>query len=270
MKIISANNGNDLIKSKIVNGDAFIATKMGAVEQTVLVCNGCFTKQIRDMASNNAGITPSDDYTLKFFIDAYVSALKNTDIIGSMGISEEEIIPKYCPNAIVSELRYLEPFYFENPWSEFLYNKNVLVIHPFEKSIMKQYNNRELLFANSKVLPKFNLKTIKAEQTNGGGKHDSKPFIQSLEIMKQKMDAIDFDIAIIGCGAYGLLLSNYVKAKGKQAIHIGGGLQIMFGIKGKRWDVHSEIKKLYNDNWCRPYDEEKTDSYQVVEGGTYW
>lgn len=270
MKMISAIDGNDLIKSKIISGGPFVATKMGAVEQTVLVCNGHFTKQIRDMASNNAGITPSDDYTLNYFIDAYIAALNNTDIVGSMGISEETIIPRYCPNAIVSELRYLEPFYFENPWSECLRDKNVLVIHPFEKSILKQYGKRELLFSNQKVLPKFNLKTIKAEQTNGGGKHGSKPFVQSLEIMKHKMDAIDFDIAIVGCGAYGLLLSSYAKNKGKQSIHIGGGLQIMFGIKGKRWDVHPEIKKLYNDSWCRPYDEEKTDFYQIVEGGTYW
>lgn len=270
MKILSAVEGNELIKQNVILANPFIATKMGAVEQSVIVCNGCFTNTIRSMASNNAGITPSDDHTLNFFIGEYVAALKNTDIVGSMGISENEIIPKYCPNAVVSELRCLEPFYFENPWSEFLEDKNVLVIHPFEQSIIKQYNIRECLFKNSKILPRFNLKTIKAEQTNGGGKDGNRPFIESLAIMRDKMDKIDFDVAIIGCGAYGLLLANYAKSKKKQSVHIGGGLQILFGIKGKRWDVHPEIKTLYNDSWIRPSDNEKTRNYKVVEGGTYW
>jgi hypothetical protein len=57
---------------------------------------------------------------------------------------------------------------------------------------------------------------------------------------------------------------------GKQAIHIGGGLQILFGIKGKRWDVHPEISAMYNDYWARPMDNEKTINFQSIEGGTYW
>lgn len=273
MQILDNQEGNDLIKKNIKLGIPFIASKMGSVEQNILITklNNNSYDVIRDMASANAGITPNDDSTLNFFYNEYTQALKNTDILGLMSTQNEKlIIPKFAKNAVLSQLRLLEPFYFDNPWSEELEDKNVLIIHPFESTIIQQYKKRESLFENKKILPKFNLLTIKAEQTNGGGKPDNKPFIDSLHIMKDKIDSFDFDIAIIGCGAYGLLLANYVKNKNKQAVHIGGGLQILFGIKGKRWDVHSDINKLYNQDWVRPSESEKTLNINLVEGGTYW
>jgi len=273
MEIIKAFDGNEFIKNKIITGEPFIASKMGGVEQNIMLTylnNGNFDG-IRHMGSVNAGITPANDETLTFFCEKYASALNNTNILGSMGMPNEvQIINKYTKNCKLSELRLLEPFYFENPWSKTLEGKNVLIIHPFEQTIISQYKKHEQLFVNKKILPKFNLLTIKAEQTNGGGLTNSKPFIESLEIMITKMDKINYDIAIIGCGAYGLLLADHAKRKEKQAIHIGGGLQIMFGVKGKRWDVHPEISAMYNEHWVRPMDEEKTINFHAIEGGTYW
>lgn len=272
MNTIKGIEGNNIIKEKILSKDPFIATKLGAVEQSVIIAKiNNNLNSVRVMASHNAGITPSDDETLNFFFTEYTGALRNCDMIGSMGQHNEQfIISEFSPHASYYELRYLEPFYYENPWSESLKDLNVLVIHPFEETIKKQYSIKDKLFNNPKILPDFNLKTIKAVQTNGGGRVDSKPFIESLQIMKDKIDSIEFDVALIGCGAYGLLLGNYIKNKNKKAIHIGGGLQILFGIKGKRWDVHPEVSAMYNEHWCRPSEDEKTLNIQVVEGGTYW
>jgi hypothetical protein len=80
----------------------------------------------------------------------------------------------------------------------------------------------------------------------------------------------DIDIALIGCGAYGFPLATRLKKAGKQAVHIGGSLQILFGIKGKRWDDHEIIGKLYNDAWVRPGDNEKVNGSSVVENSCYW
>lgn len=272
MKILSSQVGNQIIMDNIISKKPFIATKLGAVEQNIVIAklNNNF-ESIRHMASNNAGITPSDNETLEFFFNEYTKSISNSDMIGSMSLSQEKyIIDKYNPEATFCELRYLEPFYHENPWSKCLENLNVLVIHPFEDTIINQYKKRENLFINKKILPDFNLLTIKAEQTNGGGRNGNKTFTESLELMKEKIDKLNFDIALIGCGAYGLLLANHVKTNKKQAIHIGGGLQILFGIKGKRWDVHPEISAMYNDFWVRPLDNEKTINIDLVEGGTYW
>ncbi|WP_274095727.1 hypothetical protein [Riemerella anatipestifer] len=40
-------------------------------------------------------------------------------------------------------------------------------------------------------------------------------WFDALEDMKNKIDLVDFDVAIIGCGAYGLPLASYIKNKGK-------------------------------------------------------
>lgn len=272
MELMKSTEGNNFIKEKILSNEPFIASKMGGVEQSVIVSNiqGNYNS-IRGMASNNAGITPSDDETLNYFVEKYINALGKVDILGHMPSPQEKmIITEYAPESKFSELRLLEPFYFDNPWSESLEGKKVLVIHPFETTIINQFNKKDILFKNKKILPNFKLLTIKSEQTNGGGVGNNLSFKESMELMEQKIKNIDFDIALIGCGAYGLPLSAYCKDLGKQAIHIGGGLQILFGIKGKRWDVHPEISALYNDNWVRPLDSEKTINYEIIEGGTYW
>lgn len=49
--------------------------------------------------------------------------------------------------------------------------------------------------------------------------------------MKDEIDKQDYDIALIGCGAYGFPLAAHIKRSGKKAIHLGGALQLLFGIK---------------------------------------
>jgi hypothetical protein len=272
MNILKSVQGNDLIKTKIDSGEPFIATKLGTVEKSIIVSRilNRGYDHIRHMASNNAGITPSDDRNLDFFVGRSIESLKNVDILGFWSEDDSLLYSNFATNAVLSELRFLESFYFESPWSQSLVGKKVLVIHPFEESIKKQYSKRDLLFKNKNILPDFDLLTIRAAQTNGGGTIDSKGFIESYQEMIEKMNNISYDIALIGCGAYGILLANHAKVMGKQAIHIGGGLQILFGIKGKRWDVHPEISLHYNEHWVRPLDNEKTLNIDVVEGGTYW
>jgi glycerol-3-phosphate dehydrogenase len=73
-------------------------------------------------------------------------------------------------------------------------------------------------------------------------------------ICKKRSTKKDYDVALIGCGAYGLPLASHVKRKGKQSIHLGGGLQLLFGIKGKRWDDNPEVKYKILDE---PLEEDK-------------
>ena len=84
---------------------------------------------------------------------------------------------------------------------------------------------------------------------------------------------IEFDIAIIGCGAYGLPLAAKIKKSGKQAIHLAGATQLLFGIKGKRWEENADfsyVRKWFNEEWVYPSDEDKLENGNCVEGGCYW
>jgi hypothetical protein len=276
--MISIEEGNSRIKELITKNVPFIAGKMGAVEQQIMISNldkiPC-NDNLRWHASNHAGITPPTNQILDFFTKVYTDALYETDLLtiwfpNNTESNEFVISNNYCPNAeFIAGLQALEPFYHLDPWSSSLAGKKVLVIHPFEDSIKKQFDTKELLFEDKTILPDFELITFKTYQTHGGGNTDL-PWDYCYNDMVDRLSNIDFDVALVGCGAYGLPLCHVVKKLGKPAIHVGGGLQIMFGIKGNRWDNMPAVNKYYNEHWKRPYDSEKTRNHQVVEGSTYW
>ena len=181
----------------------------------------------------------------------------------------------------VSSFDVMEPWRYEKPWSAALKGKKVLVIHPFEQSIQEQYAIREKLFAGTDILPEFELLTYKTLQTTGD-LIDQRfaTWFDALEFMYQEIREKDFDIALLGCGAYGFPLAAKLRADGKQAIHMGGVLQILFGIMGKRWDgtgpnstthkMREDIAKYYSEDWTYPKENETPESAGRVEYGPYW
>jgi hypothetical protein len=187
---------------------------------------------------------------------------------------EDFIIEEFVPNADLTFLYRLEPWLTKGrPWSAALKGKKVLVIHPFENTIREQYKKRENIFPGTEILPEFELKTLKAVQTLCGEKDERfETWFDALDYMEREALKIDFDIAIIGCGAYGMPLAARLKKAGKQAIHLGGATQLLFGIKGKRWEENypTSIAKRFNEAWVRASADETPQAARTVEKGCYW
>lgn len=172
-------------------------------------------------------------------------------------------------------LHYIDPFRCpEHPWTEALEGKRVLVIHPQAELIRSQYEKRERLFPGTKILPEFTLIVQKAVQTNAGEVDERYAnWFEALEDMYEKAMQEEFDLAILGCGAYGFPLAAKIKAAGRQAVHLGGITQILFGIHGKRWDEdknHQFLKQYDSEAWVRISDKDKPKDADSVEGGCYW
>lgn len=222
---------------------------------------------------NNAGFFNGDHKTYCDFADLLYDSAKQIDILGTW-MENEKIIEKEMLYQKV-KLLHLEPYFATNPWSKYLEGKDILVVHPFKKSIESQYKRRNLLFDNPNVLPKFkSLNVIKSVQSIGGNNCGFNSWFDALHHMEQQIDATKYDVALIGCGAYGMPLAAHCKKKGKQAIHLGGALQLLFGIRGKRWEeqygmVHY-TKMLSNPSWVRPYQEETPAQAQNIESSCYW
>jgi len=227
-----------------------------------------FGKKVKHSMENNAGFFPATDENLKKFSRLMLDCIPNVDILGSW--RADEVFVENLLTAKIVSFRSLEPYYHDKPWSRILKGKKVLVIHPFSQSIEKQYLKRDKLFLNKNILPEFNLETITAVQSIAGNDCGYSDWFAALESMKNQIAQKDYDIAIIGCGAYGFPLASFVKGQGKKAIQLGGATQILFGIKGKRWDEHSIISKLYNEYWIRPNKEETPARGKNVENGCYW
>ena len=121
-------------------------------------------------------------------------------------------------------------------------------------------------------MPKFeSLHIIKAVQSIGGVNNGFHNWFEALDYMKREVDNTEFDIALIGCGAYGMPLAAHCKDIGKKAIHLGGALQLLFGIRGSRWEDNSyEQKNLMNDYWVRPLPSERPVEANAVENACYW
>ena len=222
---------------------------------------------------NNAGFFPKDQKLVSQFADLMLEVSKEVDLLGCFyWRMEDYIIKNFASQAELVRGRGLEPWYVDIPWTRGLKGKKVLIIHPFEETIINQYKKREKIFQNKDMLPEFELKTLKAVQTIAGEKDERfNTWFEALDYMFNQAMNIDFDVAIIGCGAYGFPLAAKLKQAGKQAIHLGGATQYLFGIKAKREEIGKTfISSLFNDSWVRPSEKEKPKNAERVEGGCYW
>ena len=156
-----------------------------------------------------------------------------------------------------------------------LKGKKILVIHPFAGTIRSQYTRRELLFPGRDVLPEFELITLKAVQSNGilPSGFPYTDWFSALESMCREIKTVDYDIALIGAGAYGMFLGAFCKRCGKPAVHMGGALQLLFGIRGTRWEHQYPPEfgeRLFNSHWVSPSPAERPEGYRAIEDGCYW
>ncbi len=214
---------------------------------------------------NNAGFFPGTTEALGRFAQRMLADMPLIDILGTCH-RQEWFVAAQLEQAVKVPLPDLEPHVHANPWSSVLEGKKVLVVHPYEQTILQQYEKRALLFEDRRLLPDFELKTVKAVQTIANTPSPFATWFDALAHMEDQIQQIDFDIAILGCGAYGLPLAAHIKRMGKKAIHLGGSTQFMFGITGKRW----EGNPLINAHWVRPSIDETPAKAALVEGGCYW
>ena len=281
-KLLTRDEANIFIRNAIEHGEPFMVGRFGAGELNMFW-------RVRDDGKgfiapvdkviqhicNNAGFFPEDKQLIIKFTELMKWATSQANIMGvwpTIICMEEYLIRRYGNNP-----EYFggspSPFFSSCPWSAKLEGKSVVVIHPFAKSIIAQYSKRELLFPGKNILPEFNLRVVKAVQTIAGTK-DSRfnNWFEALDYMYNETMSQDFDVAIIGCGAYGFPLAAKLKAAGKIAIHMGGPTQILFGISGGRWEQKGFdfFAKMFNENWIRPFPEDTPERFKTIENGCYW
>lgn len=230
------------------------------------------SKSIKPLHSN-AGVFPMTKEVGKRFALQVLEDCKLIDVLGSY-IQQESVLKDVMkPKLRVNLDAFYAPWLFKNPWTKWLKGKKVLVVHPFVESISYQYhNNRERLFDNPEVLPKFErLVCIKAVQTQAGEQCQFRDWFEALDYMKGQIDECDYDVAIIGCGAYGMSLAAHMKRQGKVAIHLAGWTQMLFGVYGERWvSQQSKYSSVINQYWIRPNKSENVKNGKKIESGCYW
>lgn len=279
-KLMTPGETQDRITQWIQSGKPFAAARSGMTEMYAsLFAYGVnrgylknIPKRFMDKLTYWCGFFPNEKEAFCRYAEIHEKALAETDILGICRRTPEEFFLKRIRNdGKYTYLYFYDPFYYKPAWTKALKGKKVLVVHPFQHTIERQYQNRDKLFDDPDVLPDFELITLKAVQTIAGTKDERfETWFDALAYMTGEIKKIDFDVALLGCGAYGLPLSVEIRKMGKQAVYLGGSLQLLFGIKGSRWKDHPVISKLYNDFWVYPDAEDTPENAKKVEGGCYW
>jgi hypothetical protein len=85
------------------------------------------------------------------------------------------------------------------------------------------------------------------------------------------------DAAILGCGHFGLPLARFAKAHNISTVYVGGLLQLLFGISGRRYVDDKNLGRTVfsgrariTRHWMPPLDSETPRNLHHVEGGAYW
>lgn len=290
-RILSFTETNDLIRTAILTRKPFWGGRYGWAELQAMVqvinkslgLNHDFESAL-EILCNNAGFFPDNSIGAEDFTQLMLDAYPQMDLhaIWPQFMEDYFIDQRSADNMNLTLLGELEPWnvkrYTDRTediefWTSSLKQKRVLVIHPFADTIREQYKKKNRIFerlvSSEKILPSFDLLTLKAVQTSAGERDNRfNTWFDALKYMTDECRKIDFDVAIVGCGAYGFPLSYEIKKMGRVAIHLGGATQLMFGIMGKRWE--NDFKDIVNDSWTRPKAYEKIKNSALVEDSCYW
>ena len=280
-EILTPQAGNDFLAESLLAGRPLAVGKIGAAELGGLIryesrrdSKGyCATwGRHATMLHRNAGVYPDDPGVFSRFCQLYTESIQAIDALAVwFRMGEHRIQSRYAPQARLLSLTAIEPYYHQRPWSRMLTGKRVLVLTPFADTVRSQgLRLQEVWRAKPDVMPDVEVQTLRVPLSAGLVKPIHADWFIALDAMTQEMASRNFDVAVVGAGAWSLPLVARAKQMGKWAIHLGGSTQILFGVKGRRWDKNPLVVEAENDAWVRPNGDERPKSFEAVEQGCYW
>ncbi len=260
----------------------------GTIELTM--CLQMWKQQSMDMIraeilERNAGVFPLEETSLVDWFKGYFDASLSADVLGAawykpLAKSEWNMISELNPKCIKIPLRSIEPYYCKpvDHWTRILEGRNVTVVSSFTSTMQKQLEYKAQIWPSSydSLLPMANWSFVRsyyapvlakgrAEWPSGIKSWSDAVTYMEAEVLKTKPE-----IVLIGCGGLGMILGHRLKKKGIVAVVLGGAIQVLFGIRGKRWENHPVISSFWNSDWLKPNVMEVPKGAEAVEGGCYW
>jgi hypothetical protein len=301
--LLTQDDGAAWLSQKVAAETPFTAGKLGTAECDVIAFylshrqaaeKTPYPPQILRNIFLNAGLFPATEATA----DAYASYMATMVLPRMDGIAEwnpcsplneSAILNHYAPSSVRFPARSLEPYYAtatENRWTLVATGNTeskppIAVVSPFAESIAAQWGRQDSVWSTGPRIwiEGAKLATVRAGYSPMLAGHGSGAWPRAVQEggwtaairwMADRVEASGAKLAIVGCGALSLPLCVALKSRGIAAIHTGGATQILFGIKGGRWETHSVISTFFNDAWIRPAAAEIPAHAAHVEGACYW
>jgi hypothetical protein len=218
---------------------------------------------------NIAGVFPKTKQAFDCFCRTYLKSLPCFDGLylwqkdSYLKKVEQKLALVHCPKAA-----HLHSDLISHKTLFDLHNYKWLIVSPFVELMSKQLH--KLQDIHPQIDPdKTRLQGCQFLKVPVHASLEKSPFEswdEGLEVLAERASKISFDLAIVGAGAWSLPLLAKIKESGKSGIHLGGDTQLIFGIKGKRWDSYG----IYNEHWIRPPQPANKAALQEIDQGTYW
>lgn len=288
--------GAAAIRDLFASGSPIFVGRNGTIElETILHwCNlrdglalpQTYPSHIRQQIERNAGIFPSTDESIDAWCTAYVEALEQLDGTAVGWYKPLEQVEKWIMNmykpktAFGCPLRSLEPYYVGKGlrWTGALAGKSVAVVSSFAETMQKQVIKADEIWkgVEAGMLGDVKWSFVKTGYSPilslgvaswPAGIYSWQSAVEHTvhEVMKTGAT-----VALVGCGGLGMIIAAELKRRGVSALVLGGAIQVLFGIKGRRWVNHSVISSFWNDAWVWPAENEIPRGSVLVEGGCYW
>lgn len=232
----------------------------------------------------NAGIFPlSNERQLIQWQRVSIDATKLSDVLATgwyapLKGAEKTALSQWNFQGHQIPLRSLEPYYVElgDQWIQLLSGHRVAVVSSFCQTMQSQVSKLDVIWP-SKMIPDDIYWTwvqtgYSPEVAKGRNEWPSnvKSWSDAVEYVVSEVVSQGARFALIGCGALGMPIAKALKQRGVIAIVLGGAIQVLFGIKGKRWANHEIISTFWNDAWVWPSEAETPLNAVSIEGGCYW
>jgi hypothetical protein len=282
--------GGRILYERIQSGVPFVAGKLGTSEFEALLWfinhkDGVFPLHIQKNMKINAGL-----FGERCIEEWCAYMLGNAGLMDEIAmwnpispLQERYFIEKHFPQIKkFLPLRALEPFYqdkAENRWS-LAVQTPFCVVSPFVTTIEGQWSRRDELFP----FPLFATDDFrgcvyvgysplicqKTELCSWPESILQKGWFAGVQSIIDSCVATGAKFVFVGAGALSLPICFELKKRGISAIHTGGGTQLIFGIKGRRWLNHGVIAGFFNDSWVSPAVVEVPSNAERIEGGCYF
>ena len=291
--------GADKIANTVRGVSPFFIGRNGTTEQEAV--SFWFTRRrigtpwpqrIRTNLHIGAGVWPATDESLDKWAKEYMEQLGRLDGLAAgwyrpFADSESVLLDYAAPTAFRTPLRSLEPYYSvpNHRWTRHLSGKRVAVVSSFAGTIQSQVGSAERMHTiwNCLQEPSTILSLtatwipIRTYFPPEVALQDSTQWPDGIhnwdEAATYVVDAVKASgatVAIIGCGGLGMIIGGRLKALGISVVVMGGAIQVLFGIKGRRWEKHEVISKFWGPSWVWPRESETPRGSFQIEGGCYW
>jgi hypothetical protein len=280
---------SDGIATALSQKKGFLVGRNGTIELEALLTykeKQFLFQQQGKILEKHAGVFPSTELSHRHWIQQTEHAIQQTDLLVSgwfapLAREEKPYLTRLGRNSIALPLRALEPYYvpMEMMWTQYLKYHKVAIVSSFAETAMKQIPKAKEIWGDraSILLPSeaefIPIKTGYAPVlAKGRAEWPGNPVTweAAVESLVQRVLDSGAEIVLIGCGGLGMILGNRLKQLGKVCIVMGGAIQVLFGIKGNRWETHSIISRFWNDAWVYPSEDEIPADSNSIEKGCYW